>query len=241
MRVIAVFLFGCLFGTAQADSSLFMWGVGGTVSTVAWPGATPISYPTVTDELLANCCDPRENLDKSRGDVSLAGRTLLYLRRKERVGARIQYGGGSGFRQMVATIEYEHSILRADYINVFVGGGIGVGSLVFDQGDAGTLRTSTYNTRMQIAGTFRHEMGRKNKADDRAYEIALFVTPFGGIGPESYHVGDEEIDDPESANPFASLTDDEGDDQLLSGGLYNPTIGIEASVYFGDFTPPVGR
>ena len=141
------------------------------------------------------------------------------------------------------TIEYEQSILREDNINVFVGGGLGVGSLRFPQGDPtadgnGTLSTNTYNTRLQVSAIYRDKQGRRNKADDRAYEVALFVTPLGANGPETYEFGDVTVQDPDNASTFAFLTSDEEDDQQLRGSLYNPTIGIEVSVLFGDFTAP---
>ena len=68
--------------------------------------------------------------------------------------------------------------------------------------------------------------------------MAIFVTPFGANGPETYEYGNVTIEDPENASAFAFLTSGEEDDQKLRGSLYNPTIGLEVSVFFGDFTAP---
>jgi hypothetical protein len=220
---------------AQAADGPYMWGVGPSLSTIAWPGAYPNQFPRATGD---NDPSPRDNLEAVKGDLSIGGRGLLYLKNKQRLGARLNLGFGNGYNATTFTIEYEQSILREDNINVFVGGGIGVGRLKFAQGENGTLSTNTYNTRLQVAATFRDKKGKKNAADDRAYEVALFVTPLGSNGPETYEYGDVTVQDPDNASTFAFLTSDEDDDQKLKGSLYNPTIGIEVSVFFGDFTAP---
>ena len=225
-----------LAGTdAQAASGLHMWGAGPSLSTIAWPGAYPNSFPKSTQDGDPN---PRNNLDSVKGDAALAGRGLIYLSNQQRIGTRLNLGFGDGYRATTLTIEYEKSIFRQDNINVFVGGGIGVGKLKFDQNENGTLSTNTYNTRLQIGAIYRDKQGRKNAADDRAYEIALFATPIGFNGPETYEYGDVTVQDPDSASTFAFLTSDDSDNQKLNGSLYNPTIGIEVSVLFGDFTSP---
>jgi len=225
---------------AQAANGPYMWGAGPTISTIAWPGAYPNSFPKSTDDDDPN---PRDHLETVKGDASLAGRGLLYIKNKQRIGARLNLGFGDGYRATTFTIEYEQSLIREDNINVFVGGGIGIGKLRFPQGDAsaggnGILSTNTYNTRLQVAVIYRDKQGKKNAADDRAYELALFVTPLGANGPETYEFGNTTVQDPDNASTFAFLTSDEEDDQKLKGSLYNPTIGIEVSVFFGDFTAP---
>jgi hypothetical protein len=220
-----------------------MWGVGPTLSTMAFPGAYPSNFPTVADG--SNTPNPRDNLERVKGDLGLAARGVLYIKNRNRIGARLHMGfglGGADMRNTALTIEYGQSILRQDNVNIFVGGGIGVGKLRFDQGDdGGDLRLNTYNTRVQIGAIFRDTRGRKNAADDRAYELALFATPLGWAGPETYEFGGKEFSDPESRSLFAGLTSDDDDDQVFKGSIYNPTIGIEATVFFGDFTPPNNR
>jgi hypothetical protein len=220
---------------ALAGDGPYMWGAGPTISTIAWPGSYPNSFPKATDD---GDPSPRDHLEAVKGDVALAGRGLLYLNNTRRIGARLNLGFGSGYRATTFTVEYEQSILREDNINVFVGGGVGVGKLQFPQGEDGTLSTNTYNTRLQISAIYRDKQGKKNAADDRAYEVALFVTPLGANGPETYEYGNTTVQDPDNASTFAFLTSDESDDQKLKGSLYNPTIGIEVSVFFGDFTSP---
>ena len=62
-----------------------MWGAGGTISTIAWPGAYPNSFPRATNDSNPS---PRDHLDPVKGDIGLAGRGLLYLKNKQRIGVR---------------------------------------------------------------------------------------------------------------------------------------------------------
>ena len=222
-----------------ANNQPFMWAGGATLSTIAFPGAFPLEYPKATNDGDPN---PRNNLERVKADLGIGARGLLYLNNKNRIGARLNLGfglGGADMRSTVFTLEYEQSIFRQDNINVFVGGGIGVGSLRFNQGsEGGDLRTNTYNTRLQAAIIYRDTQGKKKAADDRAYELALFATPIGFNGPETYEFGNTTVEDPESYSLFAGLTGDESDDQALKGSRYNPTVGIEATIFFGDLTPP---
>ncbi|MFT5686215.1 MAG: hypothetical protein ACI8RZ_007171 [Myxococcota bacterium] len=226
-----------LSGTdALAGSGPHMWGAGPTLSTIAWPGAYPNSFPKSTQDGDPN---PRDHLEGVKGDAGLAARGLIYLNNQNRIGARLNLGFGGGYRATTFTIEYEKSILREDNINVFVGGGIGVGRLKFSQGtEGGVLSTNTYNTRLQISAIYRDKQGKKNAPDDRAYEVAIFASPIGFNGPETYEYGNVTVQDPDNASAFAFLSSDEGDNQKLNGSLYNPTLGIEVSVLFGDFTSP---
>lgn len=224
---------------AQAKNTPHMWGAGPTLSTMAFPGYYPSNFPTVDDD--SNVPDPQANLESVRGDVGVAARGVLYINNKNRLGGRLHTGFGlnADMRNTVLTIEYGQSLLRQNNVNIFLGGGIGVGRLRFDQGDeGGDLLVNTYNTRIQLAAIFRDTRGKKNAADDRAYEVALFATPIGFKGPETYTYGDVEYTDPESRSIFAGLTQDEDDDQVFKNSIYNPTIGIEATLFFGDFTPP---
>lgn len=225
--------------TAANNSKLHMWGAGPTLSTMAFPGAYPLNFPTTQDG--SNVPNPRNKLEKVRGDIGVAARGVIYINNQNRVGARLHRGIGlsADMANTVFTLEYGKSLLRQDNINVFVGGGIGVGTMRFNQGDeGGDLRVNTYNTRVQLAGVFRDTRGKKNAADDRAYELALYATPIGINGPEQYEFGGTEYSDPDSYSLFAGLTAEEGDDQTFRGSQYNPTVGIEVTVFFGDFTPP---
>ena len=227
---------------ADAKSTPHMWGAGATISTMAFPGYFPSSFPTVSDD--SNVPNPRDHLESIQGDIGLAARGVIYINNKNRLGARVHSGFGlnADMRNTVFTLEYGQSLIRQNNINVFVGGGIGVGRLRFDQGDeGGDLLVNTYNTRVQVGAIFRDTRGKKNAADDRAYEVALFATPIGAKGPETYTYGDQEYMDPESRSLFAGLTRDEEDDQVFKNSVYNPTIGIEATIFFGDFTPPNNR
>jgi len=223
-----------------AKSGLHMWGAGPTLSTMAFPGSYPSSFPTVAKDD-NKTPDPSSNLEKVRADIGLAARGVIYINNKNRVGVRLHRGIGlsANMANTVFTLEYEQSLIRQDNVNLFVGGGIGVGTLRFNQGDeGGDLKVNTYNTRIQLAGVFRDTHGKKNAADDRAYEIALYATPIGFKGPETYEYGDKEYTDPDSYSLFAAFTSDEGDNQTFRSSQYNPTIGIEATVLFGDLTPP---
>ena len=238
------FLLSVLTAPSHAASGPHMWGVGPAVSTIVYPGSYPGDLPHFNEDIdsLSGMLDddPESTMDKTKGDFALAGRGLLYLKNKQRLGARLQMGFGGGMTMTNFTLEYEQSLLREDNINIFAGGGLGVGALKFSQADASTgtnvLSLNTYIARGQVSAIYRDKQGKKNKADDRAYELSLYAILFAH-GPESFRNDDKGIDvvDPDSFTLFAS---DEDEQQKLKGGSYSPFLGLEATIFFGDFTAP---
>lgn len=219
-----------------------MYAVGATLSTLVFPGAYPGNFPKNVDNGDPN---PRDTLELVRGDAGLAARGIVYLDNQNRIGLRLERGFGVGdggdMRRTVFTIEYEKSLLRQDQVQVFAGGGIGFGRLNFDQGDNGELTLNTWNTRLQVAANYRYKRGRKQGFDDMMFEVALFVSPIGFNGPETFTIGNVTVEDPAGAGAFAFLTSNEDDNQKLNGSLYNPTAGLEFTFFYGDLTPPQKR
>ena len=224
-----------------ASNSPYMWGAGPSVSTIAWPGAYPHSFPSFNDKVSSlpgenSELSPQNALSQSKGGFWLAGRGVVYLKRTQRLGVRLNTGWGGGMRALQTTVEFEQSLIRESNINIFAGGGVGLGKLSFSE-DSAKLSMSTYVARAQVSAIYRNSMGKKNKADDQAYELSLFMVLYG-TGPESYTNGDLTAENPSGINLFSGLTSDESDDKQLKGGMYSPYIGIEGTVFFGDLTPP---
>jgi hypothetical protein len=223
-----------LSSPAFAGSSPWMWGVGPTLSAVVFPSFIPGSYPLALPQNKDNAdLSPRDNLEKADGVYGIGGRGVLYLKNRHRLGARLKLDLGEGFRSTGLTFEYDQSFFREGQVNMFIGGGFGFATLRFPQGDAGSLETNELRIRGQVSGTYRYTRGKPNKADDIGFDAAIFAT-LGLHGPEKYTLGDQTVEDDDE---FSFSLEDDGEGKL-TGALYNPTIGLEVTVFFGDFTPP---
>ena len=184
---------------AEASSKPYMWGVGPTLSTIAFPGQYPFTLPDEADG----------KVDKVGGDVGIGARGVLYLKKHDRLGARLMGGFGGGIYSSVAfTLEYDKMLMGSHSTWVFAGGGLGFGRQRFASNER-ELAMATYNLRAQLGAHYRSK-----KAN---FELALFLA-YLAPGVQKY-------------------TGTGGNERQVKGGFY-PQLGLEASVMFGDFTPP---
>jgi hypothetical protein len=135
--------------TAEAGSGPYMWGVGPSLSTIAYPGRFPSWYPK----------DVREGygFEQVKGDVGLGAKGMIYLDAKNRVGARAVFGFGDDYNSSAITGEYDRYILGSKPAYVFAGGGVGFGQFKFSGDDTAELRVPTYLFRGQVTGVYRHD------------------------------------------------------------------------------------
>jgi len=188
--------------TADAGSGgPYMWGVGPQVSTIAYPGRYPASFPKKTS-----------GLEEVKGDMGVGARGVLYLDKFARFGGRVQKGFGPGFSSVALTGEYDQILGGSNAVYAFVGGGLGVGQLKFDSDEGGTLKVPDYVFRGHVGGYYREKT--------RAYEISMFAQ-ICLPGVQDYTAPDTET-------------------TQVKGGFYSH-LGVEATVYFGDFKPPSSK
>ena len=158
--------------------------------------------------------DGVDRLEKVGGDVTLGGRGTLYLDKSNRLGGRVGLGlGGGGYQSLSFTAEYEVLPYTQDSFSAFLGLGGGFGTMRFRPESDDLLHFATYILRGQAGALIRDKV--------RAYELDLFAQfNFPGI------------------QDFTAAGADEG--ERVKGGFY-AYLGLEGTVYFGDFTPPRTR
>ena len=188
------------------------WGAGPSLSTMLFPGEYPISFPAGAREGGKTSGDPL--VDKVGFDLNLAGRGVIYPVKSMRLGARIQLGFGGGFGRQEFTLEYEPVLSNQGSFQVVGGVGLGVGHERFrDKDGEDFLDVSYYPIRGQIGGLLRDKY--------RAYELDLWAT-YHITGGQKYY-----------SNADAEPVDGKG--SALAGGALYAGIGLEFTVWFGDF------
>lgn len=197
-----------------AAIDLTYWGVGPSVGTMLFPAEYPFSFPAGAKTGGVVKGDPL--VDSVGFDMSVEARGVIYPSTKGRVGARVglTFGSSQFFRQEF-TLEYEPTIIRAKGFQVLAGGGIGVGHERFNNADTDAyLDVSYYPLRAQISGLLRDR--------SRAYELSIYGT---------YHIaGSQKF----YANADAEPIDGIGKEKVAGLAAYGG-IGLEATVFFGDF------
>jgi hypothetical protein len=149
-------------------------------------------------------------IDEVRGDLGIGAKGALYFDKEQRIGGQLDLGLGGGYRAVGFTAGYDRILTQSSGVGAFLGGAVGLGSHTFTDADTDTkLRVGTYKVRAQLGAIYRDKV--------RAYEANLF--------------GCLELPNTQT------LTDASGAESDQSGGFWSH-LGLEATVYFGDFTVP---
>ncbi|NOY28282.1 MAG: hypothetical protein GXP62_20675 [Oligoflexia bacterium] len=222
-----VLLAAILGGTANAATQPWMWGVGPTLGTIVYPGRFPLSVPDAYSQLEG----------KVRGDVIFGGHGVLYIDGENRLGTHVDIGAAADYNSVDWTLEYERIFVRGSGVHLFGGGGLGFGSYTLKDQDGvnastgngngngngttttgtgsapgstlddGKLRTPTYQVRLQVGALY--------KQTQTAEELSIFVkVPLNG-NPTWTPAGGTRVDAEGGGNWFH--------------------VGLQATVYFGDF------
>ena len=211
-----------------ADSGVHMWGVGPSISTIAYPGRHPIGFPRLTqEEIDANDfgADVNENrrltsLDEVKGDASVGARAVVYVNRDIRGAVRFHaFTLGKNYNNADITFEVDKIFFQESKASAFGGLGLGFGNMRFD-GEATaenledpSLAMATYLVRGQAGGMYRWKQS--------ALEVGLFANMV--VPGVIEYTG-------QSGNTIEV-------DGFGGNGVYWHG-GLESTVYFGDFTPP---
>jgi hypothetical protein len=192
---------------AQAGSGPYMWGGGPTINTIVYPGEHPALFPGKTKDE-----DKKPLLDKTKGDVGIGGRGVLYLGKTQRIGAHLWYSmGGGHYKSPNFTIEYDMAGTDMSGVGLLAGLGAGLGHQRWETPGKGELKSATYILRGQGAVNYRTKRNM--------FELGIFLNLI--------------IPGKQKWTPVGGETE-----EFNGGWPINPTIGLEANVYFGDFTPP---
>ncbi|MEC8424712.1 MAG: hypothetical protein VX000_13100, partial [Myxococcota bacterium] len=124
-----------------ADSGIHMWGVGPTISTIAYPGRHPISFPRLSeDEIEAGGfqADVNENrritsLDEVKGDAAIGARGVVYFNRNIRGALRVHaFSAGKNYNSADFTFEVDKIFFQESRASAFGGVGLGFGNMKFE-------------------------------------------------------------------------------------------------------------
>jgi len=190
------------------------WGIGPGVNTMLFPAEYPFAFPAGAKSEGLIKGDPL--VDKVGFDMGIEARGVIYPSAMGRLGGRVglAFGSSQFFRQEF-TLEYEPTLVREGGFQLLVGGGIGVGHERFNNANTDAyLSVSYYPLRAQVSALLRDKSA--------AYELSIYGT---------YHIeGTQKFYGEEGANPVLG----KGNEKVAGGASYGG-IGLELSVFFGNF------
>ena len=147
----------------------------------------------------------------SRGDIEFALRGAFYLNMESRLTGRLGLGGGPGWYTRWADVGMDRMLSSNSGFHTLVGANLGLGRDRFTDDLGQQLETSFVVPRVQFGGIYRNKT--------QAYELGVYA---------AYHAAFEHL------NPVS--------DEVIEGqGARYGMLGIEATVWFGDFTPPKSK
>ena len=213
-------LFCTLLALSQPAAALDVkwWGVGPTLGTVAVPATYPFSFPVNAKS------DGDLLVQKVKGDIDFGVHGVLYPTGNGRIGVRglVGLGLGSPWSSGQLTVEYDHAMIKEDGFQLLVGAGIGAGTERFggvSSAPEGYLITNYFPLRAQLSALLRDRTRAYELSIFGAYHIAADQTYYAEKGADGLTVAEA------LALPGAPL---------VAGALYGK-VGVEATVYFGDF------
>ncbi len=192
------------------------WGVGPTLGTVAVPAQYPVAFPGI---VFTDGGD--EKVQYVRGDIDFGVKGVLYPSANGRLGARglVGLGLGSPWSSGQLTLEYDHAFVKESGFQMLIGAGIGAGTERFGGTEGshenGYLIVNYFPIRAQLTALLRDKT--------RAYELDLFG---------AYHIA---ADQTYFAGEGADGVTPADSDALTDGVALYLKVGVEATVYFGDF------
>ncbi|MCK6524441.1 hypothetical protein L6R49_23800 [Myxococcota bacterium] len=175
------------------------------------PTVSTLVFPVTYPGKLPTAVPSSFDFDGARLDVNVGGHAVLYLDGDSRLGLRAGLGGGGGWSNRYIDAEYERVMLTDGKLHMLGGIGLGLGAGSFTDSSEDLLQLNYALMRTQLSGLYRNK--------NQAYEVGLLA---------QYHLPLEH-----------RYTPSGGQTESIKGkGSRYGSVGLEATVYFGDFTPP---
>lgn len=190
----------------------FMGGWGVSVQSILIPLEYPQSFPKIKS-------GGTPDFQQVGQDVGLGIKGTMFASRKYRASVNPYYHRGfneSNYRSLGLNFELDQIAVRERNVWGYYGLGGGTSNIRFANADNSTLT----GTQLYVKG----QAGALYFDRTKAYELSVYAT-FGTTGRERVTVNDTVYEN----NGLLS-----GNDQL-KGSIYYPTIGVQGTVYRGDF------
>jgi hypothetical protein len=190
----------------------FMGGWGLSAQSILIPLEYPQSFPEIKS-------GGTPNFQQVGQDVGLGVKGTIFASRKYRASVNPYYHMGfneSNFRAMGLNVEVDQIAFRERNVWAYYGLGGGTSNLKFTSANESTLTATQLYAKGQVGGMYFDRT--------KAYELSIYAT-FGTTGREQITKNGTVY---ENSGMFSS-------DDALKGSLYYPTIGIQGTVYRGDF------
>ena len=193
----------------------FMSGWGISAQSILIPLEYPQSFPDIRDSVGV---DTPVFQDVGQ-DLGLGVKGTMFVNREYRASFNPYYHMGfnnSNFRSFGVNLELDKIAKRERNVWAYYGVGGGTSNIRFANASDATLTATQLYAKGQVGGMYFDRT--------KAYELSLYAM-FGTTGREQIAIGDAVYEN----NSLLSGNDD------LNGSLYYPTIGIQGTVYKGDF------
>ncbi|MCP4805392.1 MAG: hypothetical protein GY913_09195 [Proteobacteria bacterium] len=177
------------------------------------PQVSTVIYPTRFPGSFPNAMDDTWEYTPSRGDVEFALRGAFYLNNESRLTGRVGLGGSQGWFTRWADVGIDRMLSSNSGFHTLAGLGLGLGRDRFTDDLGQQLEVSNVVLRAQFGGIYRNKT--------QAYELGIFG---------AYHAPIEHMVDPGNTQQV-----------IKAAGSRYGMLGVEASVFFGDFTPPKSK
>lgn len=175
------------------------------------PALSTVVYPVSFPGSLPTATPAGFTFEGARLDVAVAARGLLYLDADSRLGGRVGFGGGGGWGVRWIGADYERILTSDGRFHFLAGLGTGLGASTFTDETEDQLRATWALARLNLGAIYRNRT--------QAYELDLFA---------QYQLPLE----------HRYLPADGAEETLAGRGSRYGAVGLELSLYFGDFTPP---
>lgn len=194
----------------------YMNGVGLSAHTTLIPLEYPQSFPTIKDESITT---PR--FETMGQDLAVGLKGTLFLNRTMRASVNPYYHHGfndSNYQALGIQMDGDKIVFRERNVWGYYGVGAGAANMRFSNADKAELTATQLYAKAQ-AGVLYFER-------TTGYEFSIFAT-LGSTGREELSLG----------SGLKSYRDEGlfGAGDQLKGSVYTPTVGLQATVYRGDF------
>jgi len=192
------------------------WGV--SAQSILIPLEYPQSFPKIKS-------GGTPNFQQVGQDLGLGIKGTMFLSRKYRASFNPYYHMGfneSNYRALGLNLEVDQIAMRERNVWGYYGLGGGTSNIRFASANDATLTATQLYVKGQVGALYFDRT--------KAYELSLYAT-FGTTGRERITVNDVTYEN----NGILG-----GNDQL-KGSLYYPTIGLQGTIYRGDFRKAVQK